>query len=49
MIDADTIHAYLNGDLDENKVRELAEWLLAAPENRVSFRREVALATSLEE
>ena len=49
MIDADTIHDYLNGDLDENKVRELAEWLLAAPENRVSFRREVALATSLEE
>jgi FecR protein len=47
MMDADTIHDYLNGDLDEAKVRELTEWLLAAPEHRVQFRREVALAISL--
>lgn len=49
MIDADTIHDYLDGELDETKARELAQWLLATPENRALFRREVALAATLSE
>ena len=49
MIDADSIHDYLDGDLDEAKKRELAQWLLAAPEHRALFRREVALAATLGE
>jgi FecR protein len=49
MIDADSIHVYLDGDLDEAKKRELAQWLLAAPENRALFHREVALAAILDE
>ena len=49
MIDEDIIHDYLDGDLDEIKARELAQWLLAAPENRALFRREVAFAATLSE
>ena len=49
MIDADSIHDYLDGDLDEVQKRELAQWLLAAPEHRALFRREVALAATLGE
>jgi len=49
MIDADLIHDYLDGELDAATARELAQWLLAAPENRALFRREVALASALAE
>ena len=49
MIDEDIIHDYLDGDLDETKARELAQWLLATPENRALFRREVAFAATLSE
>jgi hypothetical protein len=48
MIDSEFIQAYLDGELSEVQRLELSHWLLAAPENRNLFRREVRLASALE-
>jgi hypothetical protein len=47
MIDNEFIHAYLDGELSEVQRLELSRWLLASPENRTAFRREVRFASAL--
>jgi ferric-dicitrate binding protein FerR (iron transport regulator) len=47
MINPDVIHDYLDGSLDAQSARELADWLLADPTHRARFREEVDLAVEL--